>query len=148
MANATAVIHGNTCTITIPPNPSSIVMIPKTSGAAQWVNYCQWTSGLPLLGSWSAHQTSLDIISNPHNLINTTTKHGTMTKTTNPAIAAGTMKLGFTHRVTPTSPLTNDALKLTIEKQSNDITVMTVLAEDGNDHNYLDFQMFITVIDN
>lgn len=145
MTNATGTVNGNKCTITIPANPTSVVVIPNTSGAALYTNYCKWSMGTTQLGEWSAQQTTMSIVSNPHNLINTTTKHGTITTTTNPVIAAGAMEVVLTHKKTNTSPVENDALKLTVIPITPKITVLNVLAEDGYDQNYLDFQLTIIV---
>jgi len=98
MANATASSKDGVCTITLPPNVSNIILQPKTSGTAAWVNYCSWNGKWSLskptatpphhpLEEWSAHQTNLEILSNHFNLINSTTKHGTITTGTNPSTA-------------------------------------------------------------
>lgn len=123
------------------------MIAPNTSGGAQWTNYCKWTVGTNkvLLGEWSAHQTSMTIISNPFNRIDANTKHAIMNTTTSPAIAPGIMELVLTHKKISTSPIEPDALKLSVYPLHPKLTLMSILAEDGGDQNYLDFQLTIVI---
>ncbi|MGH1386130.1 hypothetical protein [Kordia sp.] len=160
MANATASSKDGVCTITLPSNVSNIVLQPKTSGTTQWTNYCVWTGKWSLseptatphhhpLGEWYAHQTTLDIVSNHFKLINSTTKHGTITTGTNPSTANMTsMELAFTHQKDPSKTILTDKLNIDTDNVNDDLTVITIMAEDGGDQNYLDFQMIITITDN
>ncbi len=154
MANATVSHSNGVCTITMPANAQSIVLIPKVSGNAEYLNYCSWSNvsdpGSPVaLGEWSGHLQDLSIVSNPYNLINTVTKIGSMTSDTEPSVTGlSETNLTFTHRVNENSPILGDDLKVTVTNVTDDITVISILAEDLGDHNFLDFQMTVIIHDN
>ncbi len=153
MANATATHSKGVCNITLPSSTSSVIIVPNTSGNAVWENFCTWTnttdSNNPqTLGKWSAQMKKLSIVSNPLNLISTSTKHGTLTTSTNPTSTSMTsMSLKLTHKNNSTAPIATDNLNVTVTDATDNVTVITVYAEDGGDTNYLDFYLTITVID-
>jgi hypothetical protein len=150
MTNATATHSGGVCTITLPSNTTDIVLIPTTSGIAAWKNYCVWTNTTnstspQALGEWSAQGTNMTVLSDPLSLINTTTNHGTITTGTTPASSdMTTMTLDFTHTANPKSPKPADDLHVAVTAAEN-MTVITIMAEDGGGTNYLDFYMTITI---
>ena len=154
MANATATNSNGTCNITLPSDVHSMVLIPKTSGNARYINYCSWSDdsnahSSQALGEWSANFSNISIVSNPDNLIDATTKHGTISQNTDPVITGMTKtSLTFTHRKNEGAPVEGDLLKVNVYDVTEDITVILILAEDQNDHNYLDFQMTVVVKSN
>ncbi|WP_298509440.1 hypothetical protein [uncultured Kordia sp.] len=155
MANATATHKNGVCTITLPSETSSVIVVPNTSGKAQWENFCTWTNTTDstnpqALGEWSAHQKNLNIVSNPLELISASSKHGTLSQFSNPASTGiTTMTLALTHKKNPTStsPASADQLNVVTADATPDVTVFTINAEDGGDTNYLDFYLTVTVID-
>lgn len=152
MANATVTQSNGVCYIQTPPTLHSMHLIPKASGNAAWVNQCNWTdesSGQPvILGAWSAQMKTLKITSNPFDLINNKTFHGIISTQTDPTVTGLTKTaLQFTHQVNSSSPVVPDDLKITVTNITDDITFIMILAEDGGDKNYLDFNMSIIVVD-
>ena len=154
MANATATHANGVCTITLPSNTSDMVLVPGTSGIAAWKNYCTWTNTTNFtspqaLGEWYAQGKNVTIVTNPLSLINTTTNHGTITTATSPTSTSMTsMSLKFTHTANPKSPNPADDLHVNVTNATDDVTVISIYAEDGGGTNYLDFYMTITIIDN
>jgi hypothetical protein len=154
MANATATQVNGVCTITTPASLSSMILIPSTSGNAQWTNFCSWSDESQptseLLGEWSAQLSTISIIPSLDypGLISPTTYHGTISANTDP-VAKGTTKtsLEFTHQVNSSSPIVPNDLSVTVMNVTSNLTVITILSEDTGDKNYLDFNMTLIITD-
>jgi hypothetical protein len=149
MAISTSV-SGSVLTIETPTNMDSIVLIPQSSGAAAWLNYCTWemyssNGGMVRLGQWSAQLQNISIVENQHRLIDATNLRGTISQNTQPSVAGSSKTvLIFSHLVTGSHELKPNSLKVFAGKATNKITYLSILAEDGGGENYLDF--FLTVI--
>lgn len=154
MANATETHANGVCNITLPANTTKIAIHPKTSGNAQYINYCEWrNSSNPMatfeLGKWSAHQQDITVLSNPFNFIHANSDDAIVNTSSTPPIGnIGKMSLGFTHQNNANSPIVESLLNVSVTNATDDITIITILAEDTGDQNYLDFQMVVIVYDN
>lgn len=152
MGNATTTVSGGVCTIQTPATLGSMVFIPNTSGNAQWINYCSWSETAPdsvSLGSWSAQMANITIVTNPDSLINTSTYHGTLTTSTTPSVTGITgVSLTFTHQENSSGPILPDDLQVIVINVTDNVTYITIMAEDRGDQNYLDFNMAVLITDN
>lgn len=133
--------------LTLPPSTSKISITPHTSGNAQYINYCTWSTSDSTLVKWKIESGKIKVTyQNPNGIANDSGDVIIPSNTKNITIAQVTnTTLQFSYQWNSSTPIENSFLISNTYDPSKNLRIITLLAEDKNDHNYLDFQMVIVI---